>query len=118
MNTAVPGSKPSYLADTDTLMLKEELDEVRYRSVAVGEGPQRALYEFGWRNSEKLVLLPPYGMTFLLVSRLGRLLAKRFHVLIWESCGCPDCSTPVCGTDLELAGESRHFSEVIRHVGL
>src|SRR6266849_6241580 len=118
MNTAVLGSKPSYLADIDALMLAEELDEVRHRTVGLGDGPQRALYEFGWRSSEKVVLLPPYGMTFLLVARLGRLLAKRFHVLIWESHGCPDCSTPICDTDLELAGESRHFSEVIRHVGL
>ena len=117
MNTAALGSKPSYLADIDVLMLAEELKEVRHRTVAVDDRPQRTLYEFGWRNSEKVVLLPPYGMTFLLVARLGRVLAKRFHVLIWESHGCPDCSTPICDTDLGLVGESRHFSEVIKREG-
>jgi pimeloyl-ACP methyl ester carboxylesterase len=117
MNTAVLGSTPSYWAGIDALMLAGELDEVRHRTMAVGDGPQRALYEFGCSSSEKVVLLPPYGMTFLLVARLGRLLAKRFHVLMWESHGCPDDSTPICDTDLELASESRHFSDVINQAG-
>lgn len=117
MNTPGLGSMPSYVADLDAFMVADELDEVRHRTVAVGDGPQRAFHEYGWMNGDKVVLLPPYGMTFLLVARLGRLLAKRFHVLIWESHGCPDCSTPFCDSDLELAGESRHFSEVIKQAG-
>jgi len=118
MNTASLGTKPYYLGDIDALLLRQELNEVRHRIVTVGDGPPRALYEFGGSNNEKLVLLPPYGMTFLLVARLGRLLARRFHVLIWESHGCPDFSTQICKMDLDLAGESRHFSEVIKQVGL
>jgi pimeloyl-ACP methyl ester carboxylesterase len=117
VNTVGLSSKPSYLAYLNASVLAGECDDVRYRSVAVGDGTRRALYEVGWRNGEKVVLLPPYGMTFLLVARLGRLLAKRFHVLIWESHGCPDYSTPICDTDLELVGESGHFSEVIKQAG-
>jgi pimeloyl-ACP methyl ester carboxylesterase len=117
MSTAGLTSKPSYLAHLDASILVAECDDVRYRRVAVGDRAGRTLYEFGWRNGEKVVLLPPYGMTFLLVARLGRLLAKRFHVLMWESPGCPDSSTPICDIDLELGGESRYFSEVVKLKG-
>ncbi len=117
MTTVTPGSKPSYLTDIDTSMVTRELDEVRYLSVAGVDGRQHALYEFGWKGGEKVVLLPPYGMTFLLLSRLARILARRFHVLIWESHGCPDSATPLCDEDLDLASQSRHFSEVIKNEG-
>lgn len=118
MNTAALGSKPSYLTDIDTSMVTRELDEVRYLSVAGGDGRQHTLYEFGWKGGENLVLLPPYGMTFLLLSRLARILARRFHVLIWESHGCPNSAMPLCDADYELASQSRHFSEVIKHEGI
>jgi len=117
MNITTPGSKPSYLADIDTSILRHELDVVCYRTVAASDGSQRALYEFGRKDSEKVVLLPPYGMTFLLVSRLARILAQRFHVLIWESHGCSDSATRMSETDLQLASQSKYFSEVVKQAG-
>jgi hypothetical protein len=117
MNTATLGLKPPYLSDLDAPIFEDHLVEARQRTLMVCDCPKRTLYEFGWRNTEKVVLLPPYGMTFLLVARLGRLLAKRFHVLIWESHGCPDCSTPICDADLDLASQSAHFLAVVEQAG-
>ncbi|OJH34844.1 hypothetical protein BON30_40320 [Cystobacter ferrugineus] len=98
-------------------MVEPELEEVRYLTVESGDGRQSTLYEFGPKDAEKVVVLPPYGVTFLLVARLARLLSQRFHVLIWESRGCPDSAIPVYDTDLGLADQSRHFSEVLKQQG-
>ncbi|WP_375744291.1 alpha/beta hydrolase [Corallococcus interemptor] len=118
MSTSTAGAKPSYLAGIETVMVEPELEEVRYLTVGCGDGRQSTLYEFGQKDAEPVVLLPPYGMTFLTVARLARLLARRFRVLIWESRACPDPATPVRDTDFELADQSRHFSEVLAQAGI
>lgn len=84
--------------------------EVLLRSV---RGAARRLYRLGSGRHEPLVLLPPYGVSFLLALNLATLLADRFQVLLWESVGSPDGSVEASDADFEFALQSADIAEMI-----
>lgn len=110
--------RPSYLTKIDTAMVAAELEEARYLEFVDDRGRSSVLFEYGKEAGEAIVLLPPYGMTFLLVARLGRILGSRFRVLIWESSGSPNSSVAMVDSDLSLPAQARHFATVVEGRGL
>jgi pimeloyl-ACP methyl ester carboxylesterase len=108
-----PRSLPDYVERVDRAFVSLELEDVRCLSVATSDGGLTTLYEYGTEAGESIVLLPPYGMTFILVARLARLLAKRHHVVIWESKGSPDASATVSDADFGLSSQAARFARII-----
>ncbi|WP_437677695.1 alpha/beta fold hydrolase [Sorangium sp. So ce131] len=113
MNNTASGAMPSYLSQLDPAALKAELADVQFSTCLSAEGRRTALYRLGCNNGPKVVLLPPYGVTFLLVARLARALSKNFQVLIWESKGCPNADIPMVDADLELTAQSSDFRDIV-----
>jgi hypothetical protein len=71
------------------------------------------LYGFGRLTAPILVMLPPAGMSFLLVSRLALALSADFQVIRWESRGCPDTVVPLTDGGSELSGPNwQNFTTV------
>lgn len=112
MNAAV---LPGYLDGLDLSLMGEALEGVRVSRLA---GDAVPVYEFGDPSADKLVLLPPYGVTFLLVARLAHVLARRFHVLTWESTGCPDTAPAFAPTQLELATQAAQMRAMLLNRGI
>lgn len=106
-------SLPDYVERVARAFVAPELEAVRCISVASSDGGLTTLYEYGSQASESIVLLPPYGMTFVLVARLARLLAKRHHVVIWESKGSPDASVAVSDADFSLSSQAAQFARIV-----
>lgn len=76
-------------------------------------GVIRRLYRWGRPDAETVVLLPPFGVTFLLVARLAALLAREYHVLVWESAGSPDPSCPAAEDDFSLDVQSADIEVMV-----
>ncbi|WP_045739213.1 alpha/beta hydrolase [Xanthomonas sp. MUS 060] len=93
---------PHYLEKQDLSALDDALAGVRLSQYRTTDGRQLELYWLGAQASPKLVLLPPYGMSYLLLSRLAQRLARHFHVLCWESIGCPNTQTSLTAEDFDL----------------
>lgn len=110
-------SQPEYLAQLDTSVLQRQLCDVKIELYPDEKGCKRRLYSLGHPHRTRVVVLPPYGMSFLLVLRLAALLAERFNVLVWESGGCPDTDCEVVEADFGLAAQSRHFARILRQQG-
>ena len=60
------------------------------------------LYGFG-RLTAPILVLPPAGTSFLLVSRLALARSADFHVIRWESRGCPDTVAQLTDGGSELS---------------
>lgn len=112
MNAAV---SPGYLDGLDLSLMGDALQGARVSRLA---GDAVPVYEFGDPAADKLVLLPPYGVTFLLVARLAHELARRFHVLTWESAGCPDTEPAFAPEQLELATQADQMRAALLRRGI
>lgn len=110
-------SLPSYCNKLDLVLLQDEVAAVRISTFIADDGQVVHLYTMGSPSAEKLILLPPYGMTFLLMSKLARVLARRFHVLIWESAGCPNREESMSAEVATLARQAADFRDIIRECG-
>ncbi len=108
---------PDYLRAASLGVVAEELAPVRCTSMLDEHGRRHVLYQLGEPSLPKVVLLPPYGISYLLLSKLATLLAQRFHVLSWESAGCPDSSSPLDESDLTLARQSALFQRILLQEG-
>lgn len=110
---------PDYLERVDRVFVSADLEEVRCFAVATSDGRTITVYEYGREvGGEPIVLLPPYGMPFLLVARLARMLAERHRVVIWESQGSPDTSVVASDDDFDLAHQAAEFAQVLEALGL
>ncbi|RYZ03279.1 MAG: alpha/beta fold hydrolase [Myxococcales bacterium] len=109
---------PEYLSQVERAFVEQELERVRCLALATSDGKLTTLYEYGSPEDEAIVLLPPYGMTFLLVARLARLLSSRHHVVVWESNGSPDTSVPVAESDFGLRSQAEQLARVVEARGL
>lgn len=105
---------PDYLRKLNLHLLQNELKRVSISHYDIGDGRRIYLYMIGAKNLPKLILLPPYGMSYLLISRLACQLAERFQVLCWESIGCPDSNIPIKTTDFDLAWQASIFINILR----
>ncbi|MFC3374404.1 alpha/beta fold hydrolase [Rugamonas sp. CCM 8940] len=112
-----PRELPEYLRAAGLGGVAEELAPVQCAELWDEDGRRHVLYKLGQPSLPKLVLLPPYGVSYLLLARLAALLAQRFHVLSWESTGCPDSSSPLHESDLTLARQSALFQRILQQEG-
>ncbi|HWW71574.1 MAG TPA: alpha/beta fold hydrolase [Duganella sp.] len=108
---------PDYLRAASLGFVADELASVRCASVLDERGRRIVLYQHGAPSLPKLVLLPPYGVSYVLLARLAALLAERFHVLSWESPGCPDNAAPVDESDLGLDWQSALLRRIVAGQG-
>nr|UHJ79946.1 alpha/beta hydrolase [uncultured bacterium] len=111
MNAFVP--EPAYLRGLDAAGLQDELAAVTVSRYVRSDGVSRALYECGDPAAPALVLLPPAGTSWLLVSRLARALSRDFYVVSWDARGCPDANAQLGGQDAGLDGQAADFVDVV-----
>ncbi len=104
---------PNYFTNLALNFLDEALAEVTLSTYVSRDGEKINLFKLGDPKSEKLVLLPPYGMSFLLLSRLAKSLSRYFYVLSWESKGCPDFAVKMSEDDLSLATQANYFLNIL-----
>lgn len=105
---------PNYFQQLDLGFLKQTLSQVKSSTYLTSDKQKMRLFKFGDPSLEKLVLLPPYGMSFLLVCKLAACLSKHFYVLSWESKGCPDACVEMIQDDLKLSTQSRIFLDILQ----
>jgi pimeloyl-ACP methyl ester carboxylesterase len=105
---------PAYLERITVQSIRDQLAGVRVHVHCDGHGRQRRVFMLGNPDARRIVLLPPYGMTFILLLPLARLLASHFYVLMWESVGCPDSEYEAVEDDYSLAAQSREFADILR----
>jgi hypothetical protein len=106
-----------YMNESNVFILANELELVRVAKHTAIDGEKVNLYKLGNPASEKLVILPPYGISYVLVSKLARALSERFYVLSWESKGCPDNAVAMSTDDLQLDTQSANFENIIKQEG-
>lgn len=109
---------PGYLDGLDLSCLGDAVTAVRVSTFTALDRQTLRLYRWGSPAAEKLILLPPYGITFLLLSPLARCLSQRFEVLSWESAGCPSADDSLCGEPTRLDRQSAQLGEIVRVQGL
>jgi hypothetical protein len=95
---------PNYVKDCAGEDIQNVLHFTAVEQVSLSENRNKKLYVMGDEENEPLILLPPVGMSFLLVSKLALVLSKQYMVLSWESVGCPDASE-----DFEEGQENLHY---------
>ncbi|MCX4030253.1 alpha/beta hydrolase [Endozoicomonas sp. SM1973] len=110
-------SMPSYLNKVDTSILAEELGDIDASIYRAPDGYEFNLYKVGNPSAEKLVILPPYGMSYLLLSRLVKVLSGKYYVLSWESRGCPDYEASVSDDRFDLVSQSEDFVNILKQEG-
>lgn len=109
-----PGTLPTYLRHApDLSALAAELDAVRPYDWRVDGALHGRWFRYGDPALPALVLLPPTGMSFLLLSRLALALSADFHVVVKESRGCPDGDVAL---DEDAYAIERQASELVRMV--
>lgn len=109
-----PESLPPYLRHAPEMSaLGTELASVRPEDWYVDGALHGRFFHYGDPAAPALVLLPPTGMSFLLLARLAYALSSDFHVVIKESKGCPDWEVEL--DEGEYAVE-RQGSELVRMV--
>lgn len=109
---------PPYLDQIPLGSLAGMCDYVSVTRHDLGDGRFRRIYRGGDRNLPVVVLLPPYGMSFLLVLKLMMALRADFHVLTWESAGCPDPETEVVDSDFTLESQSADLVRMLSIAGV
>jgi hypothetical protein len=105
---------PAYCAALEFAAVDSLLDAVDCEIVHVDGGRTKTLYTFGSLDNECLILLPPIGMSFLLIAHLARELAKDYYVISWESMGCPDVNVAMVEGDDSLQNQALEFHQILR----
>lgn len=114
-----PDGMPAYLREAPSLTaLGAELEAVAPRALVRGGSLRGRLYSYGNPASPALLLLPPTGMSFLLLSRLGLALSSDFHVIVKESKGCPDWEVEIDDGDFEVESQSEELAGIVDEIGV
>jgi pimeloyl-ACP methyl ester carboxylesterase len=107
-----PAALPAYFRRIDSRALDGLIGRVRV-SAMPGAARARRVFLLGAEDAPTVVLLPPYGMTCLLLMPLAARLATRYRVLMWESAGCPDGECPVRDADFTLEFQAQEFRTTV-----
>lgn len=108
----------SYLRGLNSSGMQAELAATTISTFDCGDGRETYLYEYGSIAAPTLILLPPTGMSYLLVSRLALALSNEFHVLSWESRGCPNIDGPMDRHDTEMEFQAAEFASIVAAQGI
>jgi pimeloyl-ACP methyl ester carboxylesterase len=109
---------PTYLRGLNSIGIQRELAAVTISTYVDGDGRATYLYHYGSTAAPTLILLPPTGMSFLLISRLALVLSNEFHVLSWESRGCPNTDVPMADHDTEMETQAAEFAGIVASEGI
>lgn len=114
-----PESWPAYLRHApDLSALETELASVRPEDWHVDGALHGRFFHYGDPDAPALVLLPPTGMSFLLLSRLAHALSSDFHVVIKESKGCPDWEVDLDEDEHAVERQGSELARMVDHLRL
>jgi hypothetical protein len=104
---------PEYINNINFPLLMNALDAVEVVKHKTNSGSEITLFKYGNPLMEKMVLLPPYGVSYLLLSKIVKALSEKFYVLSWESKGCPDHSVAIENADFSLPSQLDYFMNIL-----
>jgi len=107
---------PPYVERIAARSVKNMLAAIRTSVYVDEDGRKRKLFRLGEPHLPQVILLPPYGITFLLLMPLAELLSRHFNVVIWESPGCPDSDCPPLERDFTLASQASEFAAILQQL--
>ena len=104
---------PGYMMVYNGTDLQSVLQTTTVDQITLTNNRVKKLYTLGDKNNEHIILLPPVGMSFLLVSKLAKTLSQNYFVLCWESVGCPDISERFEDGQESLSYQIEELTEIL-----